>query len=392
MDTSNLRKDLDELFEKELTFEPTNQGETIDEIDYLQFELSSGKKSDLQQIHLLEFVERDLSPDDYLRGVKVEPLSSLKENNFLGIDASARSIPQLYVSAVIAQSAYGFFSYDQSFPHGEIYESNHKFILHTNRILKKGLNVDANNFPYREKLVWQKDLKKSGLTRIEGLSTVVTQIQARLETKALNDIPSINNFEKLNYVGIDGPLYNPLELNSSIKGVRQAFDNDIRPYGITKRSSVSTYVECLRAYQPSNNFFTRYTDNWFGNDREFLGIFLQEGYRTPFFKHVSRYEAEQGLPEDLYRICTYLRLPNHYIIRIELPSFLDEEDQPRYLNDMVEMIYKMTLMNNQKLPAHIDRADKIATITDLDVAKVTREFTEYFRSAKLPFGNLDDYK
>ena len=129
----------------------------------------------------------------------------------------------------------------------------------------------------------------------------------------------------------------------------------------------------------------------------YCGSFQRNGRRIYYWRLwlVSRnnHEKRVGIPDDLKRICCWIKFDAGKVARIEIPSkCADYKNNLERANEIVSLIYKFSKMNGGKLPIFFQRADNSAMIKENEVRNYSALLDEYLKKLKLPYGNQDYWK
>jgi hypothetical protein len=349
------------------------EGTHINEVDLLDPTQLSDWDPNANPVSLSPFEDAD-SIADLIHGREIPKLSFSEyfgEFNFGAIDGSSGRIVRQSLATVFVQSAFASNSVNASLDITKIMNTDFKIIPFTDYFLKESAVEDSNIVGY--------DPKKDIMINVDSRAGYE---QAILE---INTIPQVMNKygDKLDFLGIDGPLYSKSNISLAFKRVGKALNNLIGMFAIVKRTGSSAVLNRMReqAKNNQNEALKQILNNQYFNDTSFFARYLQEGYRSLFFEDRSTNEEKANLPKELTRVCCYLKMKNKKVVRIEIPKKVAYEyGDLTMANDIVNMVYWQARDSSKPLPNYFHLADEAAKITRMKIESYKSPIDEFLKT------------
>ncbi|OLS19184.1 MAG: hypothetical protein HeimC2_42250 [Candidatus Heimdallarchaeota archaeon LC_2] len=349
------------------------QGTSLDEVDLLDPTQLSDWDPAANPVSLSPFEDAD-SIADLIHGLEIPKLAMSEyygEYNFGAVDGSSGRIVRQTLAAVFVQSAFASNSINASMDVTRLMDNDFKIIPFTDYFLKDSAIKHPNIVGY--------DPNKDIMINVDSRAGYE---QAILE---VNTIPLVMKKygDNLHFLGIDGPLYSKSNISLASKTVDKALNNLIGMFAIVKRTGSSAVLNKMREQLKTNpnKALKQILKNQYFNDTSFFARYLQEGHRSLFFEDRSSKEEKAGLPDELTRVCCYLKMDNRKVVRLEMPKKVAYEHGDLTMgNDIANMVYWQARESSKPLPNYFHLADEAAKLTRTKIEGYKTPIDEFLKS------------
>ena len=366
----NLR--IEDAIRKNFSDKPLEGGK-LDEVDLLDPIQLSDWDPNANPVSLSQYEEAS-SIADLIHGRKIPQLSISEyfgEYNFGSIDGSSRRAIRQSLAIVFVQSAFASNSVDAVLDVTKIMATDFKIIPFTDYFLRRSAMTHPNIVGY--------NLNKDILINVDSRAGYE---QANIEVNAISLVMAQYG-KDLDFLGIDGPLYSKSNLSKSYKEVKKALNGLIGIFAIVKRTGSSAVLNRLKEQlkKKPNAALKQILKNNYFSDTSFFMRYLTQGYRTLFFEDRSKHENASNLPDELTRVCCYLKLDNQKVVRIEIPKKVAYAHGDLTMGeDIVNMVYRQARENSRPLPNYFHLADEAAKLSKEKVKTYMAPVDEFLKS------------
>ncbi|MHA2246933.1 MAG: DNA double-strand break repair nuclease NurA, partial [Candidatus Hodarchaeales archaeon] len=167
------------------------------------------------------------------------------------------------------------------------------------------------------------------------------------------------------------------------KTVNKALPNLIGIYAIVKRTGSSAVLNRMKQQLESspNKALRQILENKYFNDTSFFARYLKEGNRSLFYEDRSTNEENANLPDELTRVCCYLKMDNRKVVRLEMPKKVAyEHGDLTMANDIANMVYWQAKESSKPLPNYFHLADETAKLTRTKIEGYKTPIDEFLKS------------